>query len=74
MTKAQTIASNYIENFLNEGGKSFNWGDLMDSVKSSKVKVNNWMVIRAILQQYVNEGLIERSDNLHNEEYENNQI
>tara|TARA_R110002074_G_scaffold198724_1_gene366374 strand:- start:12 stop:236 length:225 start_codon:yes stop_codon:yes gene_type:complete len=74
MTKAQTIALNYIENFLNEGGKSFNWGDLMDSVKSSNVKVNNWMVIRAILQQYVNEGLIERSDNLHNEEYENNQI
>ena len=73
MTKAQTIASSYIKNFLNEGEKSFNWSDLMNSVKSSNVKVNNWMSIRAILQSYVSGGFIKRSDNLHNEEYLKNQ-
>jgi len=73
MTKAQNTAANYIENFLNEGRKSFNWDDLMNSVKASNVKVKNWMTIRSILQAYLNEGFIKRSDNLHNEDYLNNQ-
>ncbi len=73
MTKAQTIAANYIENFLNQGGKSFNWDDLINSVKASNVKVKNWMSIRSILQAYISEGFIKRSDNLHNEDYLNNQ-
>jgi len=73
MNKAQTVTATYIEDFLDQGGKSFNWDDLMNSVKASNVKVKNWMTVRSILQAYISEGFIKRSDNLHNEDYLNNQ-
>lgn len=76
MTKGQNIASDFIAAFikgselLKNPRKSFNWKDIVHAVEWQNCKVKNWMTIRGILQWYINEGLIERTDDVHVEEYQ----
>lgn len=69
MTKGQTTAADYIDNFISSTKKSISWGDISEEVKNSGAKVKNWMSIRGVLQYYISNNLIKRSDDLFVEEY-----
>jgi hypothetical protein len=49
---------------------SLKWPDLVDAVKDSGLSVDNWMNVRAVLQtNFIDEGVLTRTENLRAEEY-----
>lgn len=71
MTKAEERASGFIRDFLaNPHTATFSWKELSAFIKSYGNPPKNWMTIRGIIQHYINEGLIERTNSVHVEEYQ----
>lgn len=68
MTKAQEFTFDLIEKHIAEN-KAFTWGNISDAVKSDGLVVKNWMTIRSVLQVFLNERSIQRTDDVSVEEY-----
>ena len=69
MTKGQNKAAQFIEQFVESNDSKFTWDQLADEVEASGATVKNWLTIRGVLQWFINEGLIQRTKDLHAEEY-----
>ena len=60
MTKAQTIAADFIDNYLRDPQEPLHWDQISDHVKAEGGRVKNWMTIRSVLQWFINEGHLKR--------------
>ena len=70
MTKGQNVAVDVIEAFVaDENAETLSWDKIMNSVKESGAKVKNWLTIRGVLQYFMDENIIKRTENLSVEEY-----
>ena len=56
-----------LENLTERG--SFEWGDVVEEIKGSAYIPKNWMAVRGVLQQFINDGKIERDADIHKEKY-----
>jgi hypothetical protein len=73
MTKAQQTTYTVILDFIDgrESAlkpKTIAWETIVATVRA-KHRIKNWMPIRGVLQFFKNEGLINRTSDLHVEEY-----
>tara|TARA_R100001463_G_scaffold124249_1_gene181174 strand:+ start:247 stop:489 length:243 start_codon:yes stop_codon:yes gene_type:complete len=73
MTKAQQTAYTAILDFIDGQEselqpKTLAWKTIVATVRA-KHRVKNWMTIRGVLQFFKNEGLLNRTSDLHVEEY-----
>ncbi len=48
---------------------SFEWGEVVEEIKGTEYAPKNWMVVRGVLQEFINEGKIERDLDLTKEKY-----
>ncbi|MFZ4472550.1 MAG: hypothetical protein ACOYOX_07295 [Limnohabitans sp.] len=48
------------------------WADIVESVKQAKIPVKNWLVVRGVLQWMINEKMVVRIKNIHQEQYTTN--
>ena len=46
------------------------WSDIVESVKSAKIPIKNWLVVRGVLQWMINEQMVVRINNIHKEQYQ----
>ena len=66
-TDAYNFYTGVLENLTERG--SFEWGDVVEEIKESAYIPKNWMVVRGVLQQFINAGKIERDADIHKEKY-----
>ena len=71
MTKGQNKTVEFIEQFVESNDSKFTWQELVNEIEASGATVKNWLSIRSVLQWFINEGLIERTKDVHSEEYIN---
>jgi len=48
------------------------WADIVESVEQAKIPVKNWLVVRGVLQWMINEKMVVRTKNIHQEKYKTN--
>ena len=48
------------------------WDDIVNSVNQAKIPVKNWLVVRGVLQWMINEKMVVRTKNVHEEIYTTN--
>jgi len=48
------------------------WDDIVNSVNQAKIPVKNWLVVRGVLQWMINEKMVVRIKNVHEEIYTTN--
>jgi hypothetical protein len=48
------------------------WDDIVNSVNQAKIPVKNWLVVRGVLQWMINEKMVVRIKNVHEEKYTTN--
>jgi hypothetical protein len=48
------------------------WNDIIQSVNQAKIPVKNWLVVRGVLQWMINEKMVVRIKNIHQEQYTTN--
>jgi len=48
------------------------WDDIVNSVNQAKIPVKNWLVVRGVLQWMINEKMVVRIKNIHQEQYTTN--
>jgi len=48
------------------------WADIVESVEQAKIPVKNWLVVRGVLQWMINEKMVVRTKNIHQEKYTTN--
>jgi len=48
------------------------WADIVKSVEQAKIPVKNWLVVRGVLQWMINEKMVVRTKNIHQEKYTTN--
>ena len=46
------------------------WSDIVESVKSAKIPIKNWLVVRGVLQWMINEQIVVRINDIHKEQYQ----
>ncbi len=70
MTKIKVIQKSYevLCEIVNQSGKSFNIDDFFSEVKKVAT-VKNWMDVRSVLQLFIDDKIIERTQDLRVEEY-----
>jgi hypothetical protein len=66
-TKNFNFYTKVLENLTERG--SFEWGDVFEEIKGTAYAPKNWMAVRGVLQQFINEGKIARDADLHKEKY-----
>jgi hypothetical protein len=69
MTKNEKILLAIQSSFKN--GLS-DWDDIVNSVNQAKIPVKNWLVVRGVLQWMINEKMVVRIKNVHEEIYTTN--
>ena len=69
MTKNEKILLAIQSSFKN--GLS-DWDDIVNSVNQAKIPVKNWLVVRRVLQWMINEKMVVRIKNVHEEIYTTN--
>ena len=47
----------------------FAWNDVVDNIKGTACEPKNWMTVRGVLQEFINEGKIHRTPDLMKERY-----
>jgi hypothetical protein len=48
------------------------WDDIINSVNQAKIPVKNWMDVRGVLQWMINQKMVVRIKNVHEEKYTTN--
>lgn len=48
---------------------SFDWNTVLREVRAAQIPVKNWLKVRAVLQWFINEGIIQRTDSVTEERY-----
>lgn len=51
------------------GKKKVSWNQITEAVKESDMVIKNWMKVRNVLQWFIINGCLVRTDDLHVEEY-----
>jgi len=69
MTKNEKILV-AIQSALKDG--MCDWNDIIQSVNQAKIPVKNWLVVRGVLQWMINEKMVVRIKNIHQEQYTTN--
>ena len=69
MTKNEKILV-AIQSAFNNG--MCDWADIVESVKQAKIPVKNWLVVCGVLQWMINEKMVVRIKNIHQEQYTTN--
>lgn len=52
-----------------EENSCFTWGEIVDDITGTKHEPKNWLDVRGVLQAFINEGIIERTEDLTVEKY-----
>jgi len=66
MTKNEKILI-AIQNALKNG--MCDWANIVQSVEEAKIPVKDWLVVRGVLQWMINNKMVVRIKNIHQEQY-----
>lgn len=69
MTKAQHTAFIVLFEYCSKNKGNFEWREIVDTLTNKKCRVKNWLKVRNILQFFINEDFIKRTNDLRVEQY-----
>lgn len=67
MTKNEKIFFAIRDAFKND---LCDWSDIIKSVEDANIPINNWLVVRGVLQWMIRDGMVVRTKNIHEEVYQ----